>query len=816
MLSVDTLWHEARGAWRFLARSPGFTATAVATLAICLGANLTIFAVVDAVLVRALPFPEPDRLVTIFNAYPGAGVNRSSASLPNYFDRRHAIKAFTSLSLIQDSSAIVGEAGHPETVQCARVSPEFFATLGVPLAMGRTFTEDELRYGPDQVAILTNEYWRNHFAADPKILGRTFISDGLTQTIIGVLPPHFHYLASKAEFFRPAASDLDARKPSNRHSNNYTMIARLAPGVTLEQAQAQIDQFNAVLLATDPYKDLIKGAGFHTTVASLHGDFVSSAKTIILFIQAGGIAVLVIGCVNLMNLLLVRASARSKELAVRQALGAGRAALARAALAETGLLSLAGALLGIGVGAAGIGLLRSLAIDRLPRGTDVGMDGRMVAAALMVAVLVALGLALPMIILTIRGDLTRILQTESRSGTTSRSVNLLRRIFIVVQITLALVVLSAAGLLGLSLENAMKTHAGFQTDNVLTADLGLPWKNYQNGASRMAFVRRLLPAIQALPGVSQVGIASALPFNGGNNDSAVTVDRSVASPVNKVRAHFLNAVGGSYFTAMQIPLLRGRLLADRDEESKTQVCVVDRAFAERYWPGQNPLGHRLTPDVTLTDKNAWTIVGVVAEIKQNELADSLDHGEVYFPYSSQANSYFSVVVRCSVPTAAVAPMLRTAVLKLDPELPLNHVRPMQSHIDDSLVARRSPAVMASIFALTALLLAAIGTYGLLSYSVTQRWREIGIRMALGAQPSQIRAQFLFMGVRVLVIGSALGLVLAWWTGHLMQSLLFNVPTLPVGILSTSLAVMTVATLLASLIPAGRTVRVNPVVALRAE
>ncbi|HEY3757459.1 MAG TPA: ABC transporter permease [Opitutaceae bacterium] len=813
---MDTLWQEVRGAWRFLARSPGFTVTAVATLAICLGANLTIFAVVDAVLVRALPFPEPGRLVTIFNAYPGAGVNRSSASMPNYFDRRHAIKAFTSLSIFQDSSAIVGEAGHPEIVQGARVSPEFFATLGVPLAMGRTFTDAELRYGPDQVAILTDEYWRNHFGADPKILGRTFLNDGLPQTIVGVLPPHFHFLGSKAEFFRPAASDLGDRTPANRHSNNYTMIARLAPGITLEQAQAQMDQFNAVMLATDPYQKLIKGVGFHTTVASLHDDFVSSAKPILLLIQAGGAALLLIGCVNLINLLLIRASARSKELAVRQALGASRRALARTALTETGLISLGGAIAGVAIGAAGIGLLRSLAIERLPLGSEVGMDWRMVAAAAAVAILVAIGLAIPLVVVTMRGNLTRVLQTESRSGTTSRSAQRVRLAFIVLQIALAFMLLSGAGLLGLSLENAMKTQAGFSVDGVLTADVGLPWKNYRDNASRVAFVQRLLPAIQALPGVSQVAISTGLPFNGGINDSAVTVDRSVASPVDKVRAHYINAVAGEYFAVMHIPLLRGRLLEDSDLNSKTQVCVVDRAFAERYWPGQNPIGHRLDQNVTLVDKEASTIVGVVAEVKQSELADSLDHGEVYFPYSNQANGGFSLVVRCSVPTAAVAPMLRTAVLKLDPELPLNNVRPMQSHIDDSLVARRSPAVMASIFALTALLLAAIGTYGLLSYAVSQRWREIGIRMALGALPGQIRGQFLFMGVRVLVIGAAFGLVFAWWTGHLMQSLLFNVPALPVGVLSISLVVMAVATLLAALIPVGRAVRVNPVVALRSE
>lgn len=813
---MDALIRDLRGACRRLARSPGFAATAIATLALCLGANLAIFAVVDAVLVRALPYPQPDRLVTLFNAYPGAGVDRSGASMANYFDRRHALRAFRSLALYNDGTTIVGGAGSPETVPIARVTPEFFSTLGVPLARGRAFTDAELAYGTDQVAILTDEYWRSHFGADPHVLGRTFLNDGLTQTIIGVLPPHFRYLSSRAQFFRPASSDSKDRLPAARHSNNYAMIARLAPGVSLAQAQAEMDAFNFAQLKTDPYRDIVQGAGYHTTVALLHADFVRTARPMLLLLQAGVGVLLLIGCVNLVNLLLIRASARSKELAVRQALGASRGVLARGALAETALLALAGAAGGLAVGGAGIALLRVLAVDRLPLGATIGFDYRLILAALAAAAVVAAGLALPVVVLTGRGDLASVLQTESRSGTTSRATQRVRLAFIVLQIALAFVLLSGAGLLGLSLQRVLAARPGFDPSGVLTASLSLPWKNYRDDRSRIAFVQRLLPALAALPGVQHAAIVYGLPFGGGFNDSAVTVDHQSATAADKVRAHYVASVGGEYFQALRIPLVRGRLPGEADLAAKNKVCVVDQAFAERYWPGGDPLGHRLIQDVTWADKDASTIVGVVGNVKQNELANGTDHGEVYFPYGTQAPNFFYVAVRCGLPPAAVAPMLRRAVAQLDPELPLNDIRPLQARIDDSLTARRSPALMAYIFAGTALLLAAIGTYGLLSYAVAQREREIGIRMALGALPAQIRGQFLGIGLRALLAGAALGTLAAWAAGRAMQGMLFDVPPLPLGILLLTVAVMTATTIAAALIPAGRAMRTNPMTALRSD
>jgi predicted permease len=805
-----------RHAFRQLAKTPGFTATALATLALCLGANLTIFAVVDAILVRSLPFPHPDRLVAVFNSYPGAGVERAAASIPNYYDRRGAIQAFTSLAIHQDGSIIVGGTGSPNRVPMARVSPEFFATLGVPPARGHAFTDDQLKYGTDEVAVLTDGFWRSHFSADPNVLGRTFLNDGITITIIGVLPRGFRFLSSTAEFYRPSAHAPEDRQPKNRHNNSWNMIARLAPGATLADAQAQIDAFNAHQHEDDPLAQALKGSGYHTLVRSLHEDHVHTIKPTLVLLQCGVLFLLLIGSVNLVNLLLIRASGRTKELAIRQALGAGRLHIAAGVIAETTLLTVGGGLLGLLVGAFGIDLLGSLGTGQLPLGTSITFDARLAVISLAAALVVGLGLAAPIIWLSLHARLAASLQTETRGGTTSRAAQRLRHAFIVAQIALAFLLLSGAGLLGLSLKRVLETPAGFSADNLLTGQISLPWKNYKDDASHRAFVERLLPAIRALPGVAHVAVNTNLPFTSNTNDSVVTVEGYTPKPGDSVRAHFLAATTSDYWPMMKIPLLRGRLLEDDDEHRPARVCVVDQAFADRYWPGADPIGRRLARDVTVNTDNATTVVGVVASVKQNELAETAGHGAVYFPYSAFNANYFSLLVRTQLPPASLAPTVQKTILQLDPELPIDDLKPMQARIDDSLIARRSPAILAGIFAAVALLLAAIGTYGVLAYAVSQRRREIGVRMALGALPQQILAQFLGLGIRLLLGGIALGVLGAWAADRAMQSVLFGVGSVHPGVFAATAGVMIGVVFFALFIPARRAAHVNPTEALRAE
>ncbi len=803
-----------RHALRSLLKTPGFTATAIATITLCLGANLALFAVVDAVLLRALPFPEPERLAILFNAYPGAGVERSSASVPNYFERRGALPALASVSIYQGASFIVGDGSTPDRVEAARVSPEFFATLGVPLALGRAFTDDELTYQTDQVAILTDEFWRRHFKADPAVVGRTFLNDGLAVTVVGVLPPGFRYLSSRAQYFRPAAHDLKQREIDNRHSNNWQMVARLAPGTTLAEAQSQIDTFNTGLLKDDPVAQLVKDVGFHTTIAGLHADHVRSIRPILLLLQAGGVFLLVIGTVNLANLLLIRASGRLKDLAVRQALGARRRHVALEVLSETFLLTLFGGVFSILLGSLGIDLLRLLGTDQMPLGSQVVFDGRLALFGLGAALVLGLVLAAPIIWYNLHARLAATLQTETRGGTTTRAALRVRHAFIVAQIALAFVLLSSAGLLGRSLQQILNTSSGFSSDHVLSGRITLPWKSYQTEEARRAFAERLLPALRAIPGITHAAVTTGLPFTQNINDSATAIEDQPTEPGRPLRAHYMSSVSSDYWHAMRIPLLRGRLLDENDHLRKERVCVVDQAFANMYWPGGDPIGRRIAQDLKVTDENACTIVGVVGEVKQGALTENAGHGAIYFPLGGTFS--FSVILRTALPPEALAPAVRRAVLKIDPGQPIDDLRTLQARIDDSLVAHRSPAILAALFSSVALLLAALGTYGVLAYAVGQRQREIGVRMALGAQPRQVLAQFLRQGAVLLVVGLLLGLAGTWAAGLAMQALLFGVSPMNLAVLAATAGVLVGVVFFALYLPSRRAARIDPLEALRAD
>ena len=466
----------------------------------------------------------------------------------------------------------------------------------------------------------------------------------------------------------------------------------------------------------------------------------------------------------------------------------------------------------------GIRLLRALGTDQLPLGASVAFDGRIAAVALAGVIAVGVLLAVPIIWFNWHTKLATVLQAETRGGTVDPAAQRLRHGFIVAQVALAFMLLAGAGLLGVSLKRVLDTPAGFNPANILTGNIVLPWKNYRDDAARSAFVERLLPAIRALPGVTHVAINTGLPFNGGINDSVVTVEGHTSKPGESIRAHYLAAATSDYWRMMGIPLLRGRLLEDADNQRKPLVCVVDQAFAERYWPGADPLGRRLSINAPSFDEtNALTVAGVVANVKQNELAENTGHGTVYFPYAAFNSSFFALVVRTPLPPASMAPMVQKAIFQLDPELPIDDLKLMQVRIDDSLVARRSPAILAALFAGVALLLSAIGTYGVLAYAVSQRRREIGVRMALGALPGQIGRQFLSLGLRLLLVGTLLGVAGAWLTGRTMQSILFEVqPRLQVATLAGTALIMGVVSLVACVLPALRASRVEPMEVLRCE
>ena len=811
---------DLRYAFRQLRKTPAFTVTALATIAICLGANLAIFAVINSILLRPLPFPQSDRLVTIFNTYPKAGVENDGSSITNYYERRGNIPAFSSLSIFRDSSELVGEADATEQVEVMRITPEFFTTLGTGPVMGRSFSETDVTQMVDkQQAILTDAYWRQRLNSDPNVLGQEIIVNGVPRKIIGVLPPDFRFLSSEVRLFLPLTSELEQRTPKQRHSGGggTHMFARLKPGATIAEAQSQIDAHNDAVEKVNPEAKMMAEAGFRSPVLPLHSDHVRSIRPTLWLMQAGVFFLLLIGAVNLINLLLIRASGRAKEMAIRQSMGASRQHVVRQVLTETVLLTATGGLLGVVVGAWGTQLLQLLGSARLPLGAQIAFDGWLASIGLVGAVILGIVISVPIAWFNLRSHLADALQSESRTGTINRATQRLRHGFIVAQIALAFVLLAGAALLGLSLKRVMTVAPGFRADHVLTGQFTLAWGAYPSGSSkRVDVLNRLLEAIVQQPGVAAAGTITNVPLSGDNGKTAVTPKGYAPRPGESLHGHYSYGVTGDYFSTLGIPLREGRFLTSADSHRSERVCVVDEDFARRYWPKSGALGQQVFHGGDADESKLFTIVGIVGAVKQAELTEPPGQGAVYLPFLYRDAANIFVATRTSQRPEAFAETLRKLVRETDPWLAIDDLRSMDTRIADSLIARRSPALLAGIFAGVALLLAAIGTYGVLSYSVAQRTREIGIRMALGAQRKQIGVQFLSLGLRLLAAGTLLGLIGAWLTGRAMQSVLFDVPALNLATIFGPALVMSAVSLIACLIPARRAAKVNPIIALRAE
>jgi predicted permease len=506
-----------------------------------------------------------------------------------------------------------------------------------------------------------------------------------------------------------------------------------------------------------------------------------------------------------------------KELAVRQALGASRGYLVSEVIVETTLLTIVGGLLGLAVGAGGIHILRVLGADRLPLGARIAFDARLALVGMAAAILMGIVFAVPIAWFNLRRHLGNALQSESRGGTSGRAAQMMRHGFIVSQIALAFMLLAGAGLLGLSLQRVMAVSPGFQSDHILTGQILLPWADYPDGTARLKFVESLMDRIGHLPGVLSPGVVNNVPFSGNIGKSAATVMGHVRRPGESVRGHYSYGVAGDYFRAMGFSLRAGRFLTADDSRRSQRVCVVDEDFARFYWPNASPIGQRLWDGSEAgKDADAFTVVGVVGGAKQAGLTEDEAQGAIYYPYAFHFDDSVFVAVRTSLPPESLGSTLQKVVRQIDPDIPVNDLQSMETRIADSLVARRSPALLAGLFSAIALLLTAIGTYGVLSYAVAQRRREIGIRMTLGAQPGQIRSQFVSLSLRLLAGGTVLGVIGAWLTGQTMKAVLFHVSALNLTILGGTAGVMGLVSLVACLLPSQRAARISPMEALAEE
>jgi predicted permease len=805
---------------RLLWKDKAFTATAALTLALCIGANTALFSVVHHVLLRPLPFPEADRIVLMANHYPGAGVDTGgSSSAPDYYDRLRETSVFTEQAMYNSSDVSVDQSGTPIRVRVLNATPSFFRLLQVPPRLGRIFTDAEAEIGHEKEVILSDAFWHAQFGGRPDAVGRDLRIDGQPYTVVGVMPPNFTYLNESVMLWRPLA--FTPQRKEQRHSNSWRNIARLKPGATIAQAQAQIDALNKANLDRFPqYKQLLINARFYTSVERLQDDVVRNVRSTLYLMWGGAIFVLLIGAVNVANLVLVRSRARIKELATRLALGAGRLRIARQLVVESVVLTLGSAAAGLGVAFALLRMLGALALKDLPRGYEISLDLVVVAYTLAIAAAIGFVLGLIPVASVLPANLTTVLREEGRSSTTGRGARTLRRALVVAQVAFAFVLLIGAGLLFASFRRVLAVDPGFDPKSVLTTSVQLPRSRYKPEAA-WAFTAAVLQRVRTLPGIVAAGATDTIPFGGNHSDSVILAEGYQMSPGESVISPSQVDVTPGYFEAMHATLVRGRFFEERDTPASLKVIIVDEKLAKRFWPNQDPIGRRMYQPQDINDLTAitpktvfLTVVGVVKDIKLADLVQG--NGEVgayYYPMSQDPSFGVTFAVRTATDPAAAAAPVRDVIASLDRELPLFDTRTMDEWLDKSLVSRRSPVVLSLGFGAVALFLSAIGIYGVLAYGVTQRTKEIGIRIALGSSARAIFELVLREGLVLVAAGVVLGVAGAFVLRKSLQSQLFGINAADPVVAAVVLAVLAGVATVACVLPARRATRIDPIVAL---
>lgn len=817
---MGTFLFDLRQARRLLVRDRGYSIAAVVTLAVVIAANVAVFTVLNSVVLRPLPFDRAEDLVWIFNSYPKAGVERASNSAPDFFDRRQGVPALEDVAALQDRDYTLGAGTATIRVAGLRVTPSFFPLLRADALLGRTFSEEEGDVGNDRRVILSHALWREVFGGDPGVVGRELRLDGVSHQVVGVMPASFRFIDPGPRLWTPQAYSAEQRR--EYHNNNWSMVGRLARPATIEQARAQVDALNARQIERDPeLREVLANAGYHTRVEPLQEDLVRNVRRTLFLLWAGVLFVLLIGCVNVANLALVRASGRAKELAMRVTLGASRLRVARQLVTESVLLTLISAAAGLGLGWVGLRALLVLGIERLPRGAEIALDTTTVLATLAAALVIGVVLGLIPAFHTRRADAGTVLREEGRTTTVGRRARLARRGLVAIQVATAFMLLVGATLLFATFRNILAVDTGFDPDGVLTASLVLPDSTYPDAASQRAFAHRALEAVRALPGVETASLTSTIPFGGSFSDSVILAEGYQMQPGESVVSPNRVVATPGYFEALGIRLVAGRFFDERDGAEAPRAVIVDERLARRFWPGQSPVGKRMFRPTSAKDllgtgeRTDWlTVVGVVGEIRLCDLED-VDRrvGAYFFPFEQAPRSTLGLVLKTAGEPARLAESVRRALARIDPELPLFDVAGLAERISSSVEARRSAAALTAVSACLALFLAAIGLYGVLAYVASQRSREIGIRMALGSSPTRVFQLIAGEGVGIVAAGLAAGLLLAILLRGFMRGHLFGVGPLEPWALAATAATLAAVALGASSVPALRAARVQPSVVL---
>jgi putative ABC transport system permease protein len=819
---MERLVQDLKFAVRVLWKDRGFAVTALVTLAICIGANSAIFAIVNSVILRPLPVPEPDRLVIFYNSYPNAGVERGSTGVPDYYDRLRETSVFEEQALYQMRGQTVGGEPDPQRLTGMAVRPSFFRMLRARPLRGRVFGEDEGEIGHEHVVVLSSALWQQAFGAADSAVGRELRINGVPHVIVGVMPPSFSFADPDVRLWTPLAFTPEQKSDDARHSNSWTMIARLKPGATVRQAQQQIDALNSRNLERFPaLKQILINAGFHTVVAPLQDDMVRGVRPTLFLLWGGVLFVLAIGAVNITNLVLIRSSARIRELATRHALGAALSRLTRQLLTETVLLTLAGGGLGLAIGYGALTFLRSSVLGEMPRAAEVAMDVRAAAFTLGLALIVGVLVGLVPVLNLRHLNLSQAFREEGRSGTTGRGARSVRRALVTAQVAFAFILLIGAGLLLTSFQRVLAVRPGFDPTNLLTARVSPPASRYADDAALRTFTGRLLSAVRSAPGVESAGITSNIPFGGDFSDSVILAEGyQMAQGESLISPYRVLATPG-YFETMKIPLLRGRTFSDSDTESSPRVVIVDERLARKFWPGADPIGRRMyqpeNPNDLLTpnkDTHWLTVVGVVGDTKMAGLVTTDGRaGTYYFPMKQVPPRGLTIAIRSSADPGMLTSAIRQQLRSLDPELPLFSIRSMADRMNESLADRRTPMMIAVVFAAVALFLAAVGIYGVLAYQVSQRRKEIGIRLALGSDGRRIFGLVVSEGMALMAAGLGVGLAGAFLLRRTLQTQLYGVGPLDPLVLASVGSMLAVVAFTACAVPARRAARIDPTVAL---
>ncbi len=819
--------NEIKVALRGLLKSPGFCAIAIATLALAIGANSAVVSLVNALLVRPLPYENPAKLVLIWEQFKAQGLERIPVSAPEYVDLEHEFGKCAQLAAFDYRSFNLGGGGRPERISGAAVSPALFPLLGVEPVAGRTFAREEQGLGRDDVVVIGQRLWKRRFNSDPDLIGKSLLLNGRSYTVIGVMPASFEFpiplfgvqgnqFAERVDIWKPVAFTQTQLK--NRGNRNYGVIARLRDGMTVKRAQAELDSLISNWRRQYP-DNYGSGESFGAKIYPLSDQVIGGMRVGLGILLGAVVFVLLIACANMATMLLARASARERELAIRVALGAGQWRLLRQMLTESVLLAVGGGIAGVLLSLWGIEFLKRAGARTVPRLDQVGVDPTVLVVMAAVAIGTGILFGLLPALASSKPELTEALKEGGRGSSSGPRRNRIRNTLVVAEIALALVLLINAGLLMKSFSRLQSVNPGFNPHNVLTMEISLPQLKYPSpGASYLgtgttiSFFTEANRRIAKLPGVEASAATNVLPMSGTNTDSSFEIEGRITSGGGPGPDEEIRTITPDYFRVLQTPLLQGRFFNDADTAGSPPVVIVNRALARKYFPNGNALGKHITLDDPRHNPRWITIVGIVGDIRHRGL-DVDPQPEYYLPHTQMPARGMILVARSTQDPRSLASAIRREIQSIDPDEPVANIRTLDAVVSDSLAPRRLAVMLLGAFAAIALLLSAVGIYGVISYLVVQRTHEIGVRMALGAQRQDVLRLVVGHAAKLVGIGTVLGLILALLSSRVVATLLYGVGAFdPVTIALFTVALISVA-LLASYIPALRATRADPMIAL---